>query len=275
MRAPTQFTLTSDVPASVGVATFVIADAQGRTQQLAVPSGVSVAHPTDPALGPWQVSYRIDSPAQPTPVFLGETATVADPSATLSVGFALSQGGASAPVLDTQWAPALTAPVSITLTFAMQVQQQTEWGWAAVALSVAGYYRDGPGANLSQCALANWALGRSDCCNRGAAVGAACNQPFSVQNALRHLGNLGAYVPSRLAFDAVQAQLSMRRPIVAIIGWNTGGHHAVVISGFDTLSGKQLITVQDCAGGTTQIVEFGRFPAMGAWVGTCTTVGAT
>lgn len=275
MRAPTQFTLTSQVPASVGVATFLIADAQGLRQQLAVPSRVTVEHPTDPARGPWQVGYRIDHPAQPNPIFLGETATVADPSATLSVGFALSQSGAAAqPPAAAFGAQALPPdlPLSISLAFAMQTQQKSQWGWAAVAASVAGYYRSATGPGLTQCALANWALGRTDCCTGSGVADMACNQPYSVQDALRYVGNLGVATLSGLSFDAVRAELFAHRPIVAIIQWDTGGRHAVVISGFDANAGRQLIKVQDCFDASTKIYDFSRFPAIGAWYATCTTV---
>src|SRR6266700_5017599 len=81
------------------------------------------------------------------------------------------------------------------LGFTMQTQQQTQWCWAAVSVSVNLYYD--PTSGQTQCAVANTALGQTTCCNDGST--AQCNQPWFLYLALQIVGNLNAVASGKVA----------------------------------------------------------------------------
>lgn len=125
-------------------------------------------------------------------------------------------------------------------SFVMQNQNQTEWCWAANAVSAAAYF----GSNqYQQCTLVNTDLGQPDCCINGGST--QCNAPYYLNAALTTVGC--AFVPSTgmLVRVDVLAKLQARYPIEVRIGWNNGagdGHFCAIV-GFD--STKDQLHIED------------------------------
>src|SRR4029079_4998564 len=86
------------------------------------------------------------------------------------------------------------------LRFTMQQQQQTEWCWAAVSVSVNLFYH--PASGQTQCAVANVAMGPTTCCQDGST--AQCNQPWFLDQALQIVGDLGFRDPGKATFAKVK-----------------------------------------------------------------------
>lgn len=113
------------------------------------------------------------------------------------------------------------------LVFSMQHQQQTQWCWAAVAVSVDLYYY--PGSSWTQCKLVNHALGQTTCCSSGST--AQCNVPWYLDQALNLVGNLASWNGGKATLSAVKGEINACRPICMRIGWTGGGGHFVAIYG--------------------------------------------
>jgi hypothetical protein len=159
------------------------------------------------------------------------------------------------------------SPKALNLTFAMQVQSQNQWCWAALAVSVARYYA--PSSTVTQCSLANWAFGNAasvNCCTAQAAPLFPCNQPYRPDTALAYLGNLNAPMrPQSLLFSEVVAQIVLANPIGIGIMWQGGGNvgHALCITGYDCTDpdpANAYIEVKDPTYGAT-LAKFSNFPA--------------
>jgi hypothetical protein len=76
------------------------------------------------------------------------------------------------------------------LGFVMHLQEQDNWCWAAVAVSVAVYYASragGVSAYPSQCVLATLELAPLHCCPAGAT--AACDKPWYLNQVLARVGH--------------------------------------------------------------------------------------
>jgi hypothetical protein len=86
------------------------------------------------------------------------------------------------------------------LRFTMQPQQQTQWCWAAVSVSVNLFYH--PASGQTQCAVANVAMGQTTCCQNGST--AQCNQPWFLDQALQIVGNLNAWSAGKGAWRQVK-----------------------------------------------------------------------
>jgi hypothetical protein len=114
------------------------------------------------------------------------------------------------------------------LTFTMQHQQQTQWCWAATAVSVNLYYH--PASGWVQCALANSALGQTTCCANGSS--SSCNKAWYLDRALKIVGNLNTWSTGKAGFPSVQTEIGNCRPLCLRIGWNGGGGHCVAIYGY-------------------------------------------
>lgn len=126
----------------------------------------------------------------------------------------------------------------VHLPFIMQHQEQDQWCWAAVSVSVAAYYGD---AAWTQCEVVNLELAGVDCCGNGAATD-GCNKPWSLEKALRRVTHLRAAVPSRVDLADVRRDVDARFVVGVRIGWGHGGGHFVVIAGYG--AGK-MIDVED------------------------------
>jgi Papain-like cysteine protease AvrRpt2 len=116
-----------------------------------------------------------------------------------------------------------------TLPLNMQPQQQTEWCWAAVAVSVSLFYNSG--SSWIQCSVVNSELNQSSCCQNGPS--AVCNQPWYLDSALQRTGNLDHWVQGSASFSQSSLEVKQGKPLGVRIGWLGGGGHFIAISGYD------------------------------------------
>lgn len=160
------------------------------------------------------------------------------------------------------------------LPFSIQHQQQKEWCWAAVAVSVNKYYN--PESSWIQCKLVNQLLGQSTCCEKGGS--SSCNKPYYLNRALDAVGNLLRWEKIRASFTEVKNQIDASRPLCARIGWTGGGGrgHFVVSKGYIDTSSTQYLFISDPWFGPS-IVKYSSFlssyKGRGAWTTTYWTKG--
>lgn len=166
------------------------------------------------------------------------------------------------------------------ITFAMQSQLQTNWCWAAVAVSIAKFYgtvQPGSASPWTQCALANAELSQTTCCSNGAS--ASCNKSWTLDTALTRVGHLAApRISGTIPPGDVEVELAGSRPVGARIQWYGGGQgHFVVLSGYDDSSGSAEVDVEDPYYGPTLLLDFNTFSTAyqsgaGQWTHTYLTV---
>lgn len=124
-----------------------------------------------------------------------------------------------------------TASESGRLRFALERQQDSEWCWAAVSVSLARYHNILP-SGVTQCELAS-RLARVSCCPIGANR-SWCNRPREVIDGFREVGISGQYMDGPASFDQVANRIRGHLPVVVQINWpHGGGSHLIVIYGFN------------------------------------------
>jgi papain like cysteine protease AvrRpt2 len=133
--------------------------------------------------------------------------------------------------------------------FSIQTQQQDKWCWAAVSVSLEHYFV--PTSTLTQGQMATEVLGIAGCSGNPG----PCNQAARLQDALDVVRQRTASGPRRLTFPAPRGRLTFSQleqeldgsfPVCVRIGWDGGGGHFVVLSGYQQLtSGGQLVDVAD------------------------------
>jgi len=131
----------------------------------------------------------------------------------------------------------------VTLPFNMEAQEQSEWCWSAVAVSVSSFYQ--PASTITQCGLANLELGTDVCC----VDPSTCNQQNTLETALDRVGHFNDMVFAPLSFGETDTEIDSKRPLGCRIGWFLGGGHFVIIHGTSTESSggfvKQWVAVTD------------------------------
>jgi hypothetical protein len=135
----------------------------------------------------------------------------------------------------------LTGNLGKNMPFQMDRQEETQWCWAAVSVSVDRYFAD-TSMNLTQCRLAENVLGPGSCSHPE-----NFNEPRRLQEGLRIVGNLRE-PPLRnpVSFKTIQREIAANRPVCARIAWDGGGAHFVVIDGCTAFkSGFQQLHVAD------------------------------
>jgi hypothetical protein len=141
--------------------------------------------------------------------------------------------------------------------FNMQTQDETDWCWAAVAVSINAYL-DPPADPLgnptwTQASLATQVLAQElqwnpavDCT---ADPNEECDRPAGLNDALSIAGNLmaGGYRSNCfLDFASIQSWMDQQLPVGARIQWPGGGAHFVALSGYQVFaSGEQKVVVED------------------------------
>ena len=139
--------------------------------------------------------------------------------------------------------------------FTMQYQQQTNWCWAAVAVSVHDYFTPPEAlvdSTITQPALATQLLKdrgiRSPQCDQ-TPVSTVCNQPQALDVALAITRNLrldGALANKHLTFECIHDWVTAQLPVAARIKWRGEGAHFIALDGCKLMSsGQQLVHVQD------------------------------
>jgi Papain-like cysteine protease AvrRpt2 len=131
---------------------------------------------------------------------------------------------------------------ALQLDLRMEPQQQTNWCWAAVGVSIKKFYR--PDSSLLQCELASMEF-REDCCSNPKAH----DKPWFITNTLKRVGHYkdgegGSYIVS---MDEVQREIVNGRPIVCKVEWETGGEHYICIRGY---IGDRYLRIEDPLHGT-------------------------
>jgi len=116
----------------------------------------------------------------------------------------------------------------IKLNFVMQNQEQINWCWAAVTVSICKFFN--PNCSWTQCSLVNAEFERSDCCVNGSSDD--CNQPWRFFKALTRTGNLQSQTYNAASFENIMREINKKHPISAGINWSGGGGHNVAIIGF-------------------------------------------
>jgi hypothetical protein len=153
----------------------------------------------------------------------------------------------------------LTARSSVAkIPFTMQTQQQTEWCWSAVAVSVSDFLDPATPPTWTQPTLATALLTKDGAgplnCSETDQAEKACNQPEALDVALTITKNLwkrGFLENQRLAFECLQKWSDAQLPVCARIAWREGGFHFIALGGTNTTSsGQQQVWVLDPLPGT-------------------------
>lgn len=119
-----------------------------------------------------------------------------------------------------------------SLGLAMEQQQQDNWCWAAVAVSVTRFIA---GVDVDQCAQANEQLHRASCCDDPA----SCNLQMPLDPRL-FVRTAGAF-----PIEIVKQQIDGRRPVGVRITWSGGGAHFVCIDGYNVAGAVPIVSVRD------------------------------
>jgi hypothetical protein len=133
--------------------------------------------------------------------------------------------------------------------FTMQVQQEDEWCWAAVAVSIHSYLDPDSEPAWTQATLATKVLQEErkilpivDC----ALMPDLCDFPASLNDALTATGNFSQALTAPLSFASLKQWIDDDLPVCVQIDWFSGGAHAIVLDGYqEYTSGAQAVLVQD------------------------------
>lgn len=112
-----------------------------------------------------------------------------------------------------------------------RIQGHSQWCWVGSSKAVLDYY--GTDTGVSQCSIANWAWGRTDCCaSEPFDVYSVCNQPNymygatgSLQDILSHWGVASNSMQTHLSQSGFVSQIASGKPFVMRFGWTGGGGH--------------------------------------------------
>ena len=169
------------------------------------------------------------------------------------------------------------APQKHRLAFSIEKQEQANWCWSAVSVSVERFYDSN--STRTQCSLANEALQRQDCCADGGPAQDKCNKPWYLDRVLTITRNYDHMDASSLSFSDIVQQLNAGSAIGCRIGWfGGGGHFAVIIGSLVAASGTRYVDIADPIWPESQ-VAFDDFPSSyqtgGDWTHTYFTRPAT
>jgi hypothetical protein len=171
------------------------------------------------------------------------------------------QAGVDPPAASDPQVIATCPPTGIAIgpraaAFVMQTQRETDWCWAAVAVSMNAFLDPQPldaVPTWTQPSLATQVLAQEfqwnppvDC---SADPTQTCDRPAGLDDALGVTGNLrqaGAMFDQILDFASIQCWIDQQLPVGARIVWPYGGAHFVALSGYQVFaSGEQKVLVQD------------------------------
>lgn len=140
-------------------------------------------------------------------------------------------------------APALQAG---TLTVTTKTQEHSNWCWdASCQMCFTNYSK-----NYSQCSIANYTFGRSDCCGNSTFYwNHTCNQGGTVSNMTSVLsagGVSSSATYSYLSWTSVKSQIdTTKRPFIIGWYWTSGGGHAICGCGYRVSSGVNQVYYKD------------------------------
>ncbi|MCP2257136.1 Peptidase_C39 like family protein [Streptoalloteichus tenebrarius] len=136
--------------------------------------------------------------------------------------------------LDESTRTVAAGPAERTLNFQEQVQQQTNWCWAATGVSIEQFH----GAATSQAEFC--------AAGKGTSAGNCPNQGGTIPEIVRGFQRTGFSARSAggaVSFATITSQIDAGTPMLAGIYWTQGGGHAEVIYGYD--SSNQTLNVAD------------------------------
>lgn len=126
------------------------------------------------------------------------------------------------------------------LPFVMETQEQTNWCWSAVSVSIALFKVSNSG--WEQCKLASQELGLTCCATP---VPGSCNAVWYLEKALQRVGHLDHWVSGPESSAGITQELSAGQPLGCRIGWQGGGGHFVAITGIQPTASGDDVTVED------------------------------
>ncbi len=144
----------------------------------------------------------------------------------------------------------------------MQIQQETNWCWSAVATSVGLLFQSG---SWTQCQTATHCLSGVDCCTNSA----ACNVYGYLDKSMTYTRSLASWGSGTATTARIESDIRAGRPVCTRVAWTGGGAHFMAITGFDEEPTKGVsITIQDSIYGTTEL-DYTDYPALyhggGSW----------
>lgn len=128
-----------------------------------------------------------------------------------------------------------------SLPLQVEHQNQYNWCWAAVSVSVKRFFDATFGE--TQCEQANAILGRVSCCGPDGADEQVCNVTHTLDPVLSRLGVLRRVRSGFLSFEEIETEIDAGRPVACFIGWTGGGGHFVCIAGYD--AGPRTLAIRD------------------------------
>lgn len=165
-----------------------------------------------------------------------------------------------------------TAAADVALPVPQVAQMQTNWCWNASALAVLQYHQQ---MNISQCQIADWmevTNGWQD-----SAAGKAANDPNyccsfpgncnftepspGVSGLLGNFDIPGLWFPGTqnnppVTFSQLTAELDRGNPLIYSLGYNSGGGHVEVISGYSQPGGVPTLELMDPSGGAFALQSY-------------------
>jgi hypothetical protein len=164
-----------------------------------------------------------------------------------------------------RWRPGI--PSWTRLDFNMQHQEQSQWCWAAVSVSVALYYE--PRGAWTQCQMVNLEKGQTSCCQNGSTP--QCNQPNVLDTPLARAAVLDRMTFGSVGYDVMAEHLEAQRPIAWRIAWSGGGGHFAVIEGYQR-HGGEWVAIDDPWWGQSDVavstLTGGLYQGSGTWTHT-------
>jgi hypothetical protein len=124
------------------------------------------------------------------------------------------------------------------LNLTMEQQCQTEWCWAAVAVSVAKFYC--PANSVKQCDIANDVLKLHDCCS----ANPACNKANPLGDALEVNDNCASIPGGTITTGQLTPEIDNGRPVAVRVGVEGSGHFCVIDGYYETSLGL-AISIRD------------------------------
>jgi Papain-like cysteine protease AvrRpt2 len=124
------------------------------------------------------------------------------------------------------------APGWHRLGFAVQHQQQTQWCWAAVSVSIDDYYRK-PN-RWTQCKMVCSELDLEECCANGGSQ--ACNRAWYLEKALERAGIFAGLEPVPTPTPGLPpsaaGDIEGGKPVGLRIAWDKERGHVIALEGF-------------------------------------------
>ncbi|WP_256816759.1 papain-like cysteine protease family protein [Cytobacillus sp. Bac17] len=131
------------------------------------------------------------------------------------------------------------------LSLTVYSQDKSNWCWAAAGQSVIRYVK---GTVKTQCQLYMWGKGYSSCStNETGSISTQFSNMFKEMN----FNYTGDVISSASTFSGVISQINLGRPMIARMGWTSGGGHFAVIYGYDDGSTDYINWTDINYGGTS------------------------